>query len=165
MSRFIAGGSLNLPHNAHQQYMKEKREILATGIKLSESEIFEKLSEVSQAMEVALHRVARFSATDSGTGETKDLEVEQETFHSPEDETIQTETSRLLHDAINELPERERSVILHMAGLDETVDPMTLREIGAVMNLSHERIRQIRDKALSRLKSRLGCKLSELLSE
>lgn len=165
MSRFVSGGSLNLPHNAHQQYMKEKREILSTGMKLSETEIFDKLSPESQAMEIALHKVSRFSAVDIGSREARDIEVEQDTFHSPEDETIQIETSRLLFEAINELPEREREVILHMAGLDETVDPLTLREVGDLMKLSHERIRQIRDKALGRLKKKLGCKLSELLSE
>jgi len=165
MSRFIAGGSLNLPHNAHQQYMKEKREIIATGIKLSESEIFEKLSEESQAMEAAIHRVSSFSVADSRNGESRDMEVEQATFPSPDNDVHQNETSRLLHEAINELPDRERRVILYMAGLDETSDPMSLRDVGDLMDISHERVRQIRTKALSRLKSRLGCKLSELLSE
>jgi RNA polymerase primary sigma factor len=48
------------------------------------------------------------------------------------------------------LSEREREVISMRFGLNG-YEPMTLREIGEIMGLSHERIRQIEERALKQL--------------
>lgn len=53
--------------------------------------------------------------------------------------------------ALSTLTEREASIIRKRNGLD-TNRPMTLEEIGALLNVTRERIRQIEEKALRKLR-------------
>ena len=53
--------------------------------------------------------------------------------------------------ALTELDQKERKVILLRFGLTGE-EPKTLKEIGEMMNLSRERIRQIEAQALGRLR-------------
>ena len=53
--------------------------------------------------------------------------------------------------ALERLPEREAKVIRLFFGID--CQEKTLEEIGALMNLSRERVRQIKEKALTLLRS------------
>jgi RNA polymerase primary sigma factor len=48
------------------------------------------------------------------------------------------------------LPEREYNVLAGIYGIGLNA-PQTLREVGEVMNISHERVRQLRDQALKRI--------------
>jgi len=54
-----------------------------------------------------------------------------------------------LRKALNTLPDAEREVIRLRFGLDG--DPVTLREIGKMMGVSHERVRQLESAGLERL--------------
>jgi RNA polymerase primary sigma factor len=56
-----------------------------------------------------------------------------------------------LRDAIELLPERERSVIKLRYGFDGDPDPKSLDEIGRRMGITRERVRQIESQALQRL--------------
>lgn len=56
-------------------------------------------------------------------------------------------------DSLSMLPDREREVIRYRFGL-EGREPMTLAQIGEILRLSRERVRQIEAKALLRLRSR-----------
>lgn len=58
--------------------------------------------------------------------------------------------SRLLHN----LSPLERRILTLLFGIDSG-EPMLLREAGNLVGLSHERVRQIRDRALGRLRSRV----------
>jgi len=49
------------------------------------------------------------------------------------------------------LPPRERTVIIHRYGLNGE-EPKTLEEIGKMLNISRERVRQIEIKALKRIR-------------
>ena len=60
--------------------------------------------------------------------------------------------ARLLRTALGELDEKEERVLRLRFGLDGA-DPKTLKEIGEMMNLSRERIRQIEAQALEKLQS------------
>ena len=55
-----------------------------------------------------------------------------------------------LHRAIDDLPERERSVVRMRYGIDGD-EPMPLREAGRQLGISPERVRQIESAALGRL--------------
>jgi len=48
------------------------------------------------------------------------------------------------------LPEREYNVLASIYGIGFNT-PQTLREVGESMNISHERVRQLRDQALNRI--------------
>jgi RNA polymerase primary sigma factor len=62
----------------------------------------------------------------------------------------------LLRHALDELDPKEERVIRLRFGLDGA-DPKTLKEIGEMMNLSRERIRQIEAQALEKLHRSQKC--------
>ncbi len=57
----------------------------------------------------------------------------------------------LARDLMEQLPEREARVITGIFGINQEA-PQTLREVGESMNISHERVRQLRDQALRRIR-------------
>lgn len=62
----------------------------------------------------------------------------------------QTETEKIVMDALAELQERQADVIQMRFGIGRETD-MTLEEIGQIYGVTRERIRQIESKALDRL--------------
>jgi RNA polymerase sigma factor (sigma-70 family) len=62
----------------------------------------------------------------------------------------------LLRNALTELDAKEETVIRQRFGLDGA-EPKTLKEIGEMMNLSRERIRQIEAQALDKLNRSQKC--------
>jgi RNA polymerase primary sigma factor len=59
-----------------------------------------------------------------------------------------------LHAAVGELPEREQMILRLRYGLGGDGDPKSLEEIGRVMGLTRERVRQLESAALRRLGER-----------
>ncbi|MFA4880387.1 MAG: sigma-70 family RNA polymerase sigma factor [Candidatus Doudnabacteria bacterium] len=70
---------------------------------------------------------------------------------SPEDEAISADLRERLNEVLQELSEREATVLRLRAGWDGN-GSRTLEEIGAVFNVTRERIRQIEAKALNKLR-------------
>lgn len=70
---------------------------------------------------------------------------------TPDEETIEKALVDSVHEALAGLKERESKILRLYFGLDGS-DPMTLEQIGAVLNITRERVRQIKEKALSRLR-------------
>ncbi len=70
---------------------------------------------------------------------------------TPEDEIFEKALTSSIHEALSGLKERESKILRLYFGLDGA-EPMTLEEIGAVLNITRERVRQIKEKALSRLR-------------
>jgi RNA polymerase primary sigma factor len=68
---------------------------------------------------------------------------------APEDELERRRRHRLIQRALSELPERERLILDHHYGLSG--EPQTLNEIGHVLGLTRERVRQLEAHALSTL--------------
>jgi len=56
-----------------------------------------------------------------------------------------------LHRALAELPERDQRVLKLRYGLDGVAEPKSLEEIGRILGLTRERVRQIEARALERL--------------
>ena len=56
-----------------------------------------------------------------------------------------------MNQALAGLKEREAKILRLYFGIDGS-EPMTLEQIGAVLNITRERVRQIKEKALSRLR-------------
>lgn len=69
-------------------------------------------------------------------------------------ESLKTEVNRV----IATLPPREADILKLYFGLDSK-HPMTLEEIGEKFDLTRERVRQIKEKALRRLKHTSKCKI------
>ena len=62
------------------------------------------------------------------------------------------ETKSKLQLVLNSLSGREKDIVERIFGLNNH-PPQTLREIGPVYNLTHERIRQIKNEAINKLKN------------
>jgi RNA polymerase primary sigma factor len=63
-------------------------------------------------------------------------------------------TEIALHSAVAELPEREQRILKLRYGLNGTEDPKSLEEIGRIMGITRERVRQLEAEALRRLAER-----------
>ena len=70
---------------------------------------------------------------------------------TPDEETYERALIDSVQEALASLRDRESKILRLYFGLDGS-DPMTLEQIGAVMNITRERVRQIKEKALSRLR-------------
>lgn len=69
----------------------------------------------------------------------------------PEDETFQHALKDTVEEALGTLKEREAKILRLYFGLDDQ-EPMTLEEIGTILGVTRERVRQIKEKALVRLR-------------
>jgi RNA polymerase primary sigma factor len=78
--------------------------------------------------------------------------LEQTTLPSVESNTVSQFLDKHLNEALNELDESEEKVLRLRFGLDDDT-PRTLKEIGDMMGLSRERIRQIEAKALTKMRT------------
>ena len=69
----------------------------------------------------------------------------------PEDEAYETALKETIEDALSSLKEREAKILRLYFGLDDQ-EPMTLEDIGTLLGITRERVRQIKEKALLRLR-------------
>ena len=72
----------------------------------------------------------------------------------PNEELEHRATNGVVSEALEQLPEMEQMILRMRFGLD-TDQSMTLREIGEHYSLSRERIRQLQERALGRIRSAL----------
>jgi RNA polymerase primary sigma factor len=71
------------------------------------------------------------------------------------DEQVELElTEKALHDAVSELSEREQQILDLRYGLSGESDPKSLEEIGRILGITRERVRQVEADALRRLAER-----------
>ena len=70
---------------------------------------------------------------------------------APEDKAYDHALKDSVENALSSLKEREAKILQLYFGLDDQ-QPMTLEEIGALMGITRERVRQIKQKALIRLR-------------
>jgi RNA polymerase nonessential primary-like sigma factor len=75
--------------------------------------------------------------------------------HSPEGDTQMHEVERLTQHWLRELPEKQRHVIERRFGLNSR-ETLTLEQLATDMHLTRERVRQIQQEALKRLKRLLS---------
>lgn len=69
----------------------------------------------------------------------------------PDDNTFEKALCESIHKVLKELKEREARILRLYFGLDDQ-EAMTLEEIGGLMGITRERVRQIKEKALARLR-------------
>lgn len=107
--------------------------------------------EMAAAEVVSLDRAVRGVDENESTqlGELlEDLEAPQ-----PEDQTRVELLRGLIQDAVRTLPDRERKILALRYGL-ENEQPHTLEDIGLTFGISRERVRQLQNSALARLRKR-----------
>lgn len=68
------------------------------------------------------------------------------------DELAQRQRVSQINRILNRLDHREQQIIIRRFGLDHSQEPLTLKEVGAELGVTKERIRQIEARALSKLR-------------
>jgi RNA polymerase sigma factor (sigma-70 family) len=69
-----------------------------------------------------------------------------------EQESAQSQRRFQVGRILDRLDEREQKIIISRFGLDHKQEPLTLKEVGAEMGVTKERVRQIEARALSKLR-------------
>ena len=84
--------------------------------------------------------------------DSKLLDVLPNDLLPPPDSNLIRESLNIeIKQVLKTLSQREADILLHFYGLDG--DPLTLDEIGEKFNMTRERVRQIKEKAIRRLKT------------
>ena len=120
--------------------------------------------EMAVAMEITLKKArivqeglkAVNAPSQMGSDESKVIsEVVADTTESqPDHELVHEGISPMVHKLISRLPEREQRILELRFGLDGYEGPpRTFKEIGKIVGLTRERVRQLEKKALSDLKT------------
>jgi len=78
--------------------------------------------------------------------------IEDEGYIAPEDEVMKDSLKEEIEKVLSTIPEKEAQILEYRFGLKDQ-KPMSLKEIGELYNLTKERIRQIEQKALTRLQT------------
>lgn len=123
--------------------------------------------------EPSVNEIAEYMDTSSGhvehlmqySGETASLDVTvddenvttlsdlvfSDEYEEPFDSMFYINLQDILERSMDELSERERKIIIHRFGLNGN-SPLTLEEIGRILGITRERVRQIQNKAIARMR-------------
>jgi RNA polymerase sigma factor (sigma-70 family) len=69
-----------------------------------------------------------------------------------EEESLQRRRAADVKKILQRLDDRERAIIIHRFGLRETEQPLTLKQVGARLGVTKERVRQLETRALGKLR-------------
>ncbi len=82
--------------------------------------------------------------------------VEDSGTQRPDEQIVNSDLVGRLAQLMGTMDEREASILRLRYGLDPGAEPMTLKEIGKIVGLTRERVRQIEQEALRRLYGVMG---------
>src|SRR5712664_3329741 len=119
-------------------------EEIAEGMDISEEEVAKTLS-ISQA-----HLSLDAPLTPGEDNKLLDY-LPDTTNPGPDDEIFEHALTESIEEVLATLKEREAKILRLYFGL-EGQEPMTLEEIGSLLGITRERVRQIKEKALARLR-------------
>jgi RNA polymerase primary sigma factor len=151
--------TVRLPINKSTTLTKVTRASQRLSQSLGRDPIPEELAEFlgmkTQDVEVILSMpTTQFSIDEPAEGRDHEFQVDtitDENTMGPEDSALELERNEDIEHALAALNPREGDILRRYFGLGGN-DPHTLEEIGKVYKLTRERVRQIRDRAIWRLR-------------
>ena len=148
-------GSLNKINKAYSKFEQENER------KPSAEELAEKLDLPADKVQDTLRVSGRHVSvdapfTDGEENSLLDVLVNQDSPNADRG-LINESLSREIERALSTLPERESDIVKSFFGIG--CQEMTLEEIGEKFGLTRERVRQIKEKAIRRLRQGTRCKL------
>ncbi|MCU0633972.1 MAG: RNA polymerase sigma factor RpoD/SigA [Gemmatimonadaceae bacterium] len=119
-------------------------------------------AEIAEGMDISVEEVARTMSIQQGhlsldapltPGEDNRLldYLPDDESQAPDEQIFDKALAEVIEESLGALKEREARILRLYFGLDGA-EPMTLEEIGEKMGITRERVRQIKEKALSRLR-------------
>jgi RNA polymerase primary sigma factor len=167
MTRAIADQSrdIRLPVHMNDQVVKVRRAQRSLVQELhrepTTKEIAEKLGNgmteenVSQILQVSQATVSLETPAGDEDDSTLADFIEDKSTLDPIEYANNELLKERIREILKELPEREAGILRMRYGLDDGV-PKTLEEVGAVYNVTRERVRHLEQRALRRLKFKFG---------
>ncbi|MBP5400844.1 MAG: RNA polymerase sigma factor RpoD/SigA [Bacteroidales bacterium] len=148
-------GTINKINKAYayleQEYEREPRaDEIAALLDITESEVKDSMRNSSR------HLSMDASLTQDKDNNMYDV-LKSEDSPTPDKGLLYESLKQEINRTISTLPQREADIIKLYFGLDSK-HPMTLEEIGEKFELTRERVRQIKEKAIRRLKNQAKCK-------
>ena len=107
--------------------------------------------DVSDALKISARHLSLDAPFTHGEESTLLDILENSDMPSPDSPLLDESLRHEIKDALSSLPTREAEVLKLYFGVDQD-HPLTLEEIGEIMDLTRERVRQIKEKALNRLR-------------
>jgi len=109
------------------------------------------VSNVKQSMKISGRHVSMDSPLKEGETSTLYDVVSSDESPKPDADLMKNSLSIEINRALDKLPEKEAVVLRHYYGIDKK-QPMSLQEIGDSFGLTRERVRQIKEKGIRRLR-------------
>ena len=151
--------AIRIPVHMADKIRKYKKAVLDLTFELNR-EPTEK--EIAAKMEISLKRLQGIKKAvikepiSLDTPVTEDLNIqdyiEDKSYKSPEEKTFESNLYSSIPHLLENLVERERKILHYRFGLDGT-KPKTLEELGKILGFSKERIRQLEDLAIKKLRA------------
>ena len=109
------------------------------------------IEEVEKTLKTAGRHVSMNAPFVQGEENTLLDTLENDSEETPDSELLADSLRREVDRALSTLTDKEKDVIMHYFGVCDT-EPKTLEEIAALLDLTRERVRQIKEKGLRRLR-------------
>jgi len=136
------GSLIRLPANQHLRVRKALKE-QARGKEIEE--------DIRELIQLGERGVSFDSPLKTDTKTTYSEVLADTNATNPEADAEGDNINLLTRELLAQLPDREAKVIAGIFGINQEA-PQTLREVGESMGISHERVRQLRDQALRRIR-------------
>lgn len=151
--------SIRIPVHMTDKIRKYKKAVLDLTFELnrepSEKEIAERM-EISIKRVQSIKRAIMKEPISLDTPVTDDLNVQDYiadlSYKAPEEQAQSVKLKDCMPFLMRQLEERERRILIHRFGLEGT-RPKTLEELGKILGFSKERIRQLEDLAINKIRS------------
>ena len=132
-------------------------------------EIADELDMPEEKIEAIMKINAKEVSMDAPVGDDDDLSfidtVVPEDNNTADHDIVSETESEEIKRSLSVLNDKERKVIEYYFGLDSDNHAYTLEEIGYMMDMTRERVRQVKDKALKKLRTRSKKSLLRVLND